>query len=341
MKLLIFVLAIFSFEALANNAIIPNHYRGRRVINTMAALGWGDRHEAGATLNHRSQKVKDGGADYSESKQTYATTQLFHRLDPKINFEGVLGYFISETDILSTTTPNSESTSKTAILGVGFLPAENFAISAQYFHFRADNKSSAGVKSHSRGETVILGGGYKLPDNMYLGGGISGGWTNDLLGDEPDYTYLLGAGKVFGDDSNPIAAGEGTLSYANEDSSQEYDFNLRFLINQGPIQYYGGSTIGFEEGADKESTTSFNGGLDYQLGSYYLNPFFSYRVTEDDSGLKNTDTDLDLSVESGYRVKPLEIFARLDYESGKTDYDSGSDLENKAFVVTLGANYIF
>lgn len=346
MKSLIAILVgVVCLEAGANNYFIPNHYRSRRAANVFSAVGWSDRKEATAVLKHNKDLTKRASIKREEDTSNSLEAATFYRVSPQWNIEGLVTYLASKEKEFNPSADGDQNTGKTFGLGVGYaFPEAPAVIAANIFHSRFDAKDGAtDVRSHSWISSYNLGVGWKLPSDIYLGGGISAGWSRlGGIKHGPTWGYYLGGGKVFGDAKNPVATVETYLLFANVNNTQVYRLGARGLWNMEAFQFIGSLGYGTDQGADKGSSAEIAFGVDYELQAFYINPLIALEVEKDEDGIPDNDTETVLSLELGYRQKPYEAFVRYNYGKDKIDYEAPiSDVESNESEVTVGGTYFF
>ena len=155
----LFLLSFLCFDALANNAFIPNHYRNRRAMNSFSALGWSDRQEASAVLQSSLEKKKDNGVNDDRTERNLFRSSIFYKISPELNFEAALLLLKANNEDLNPSAPEDEQISHGKILGLGYqLPGSSVAMGVQYLHTRTNLKEgSTNDKSHNRNEMVSVG----------------------------------------------------------------------------------------------------------------------------------------------------------------------------------------
>lgn len=336
------VLMAMSFEAFANNYIIPNYYRARREANQLAAIGWSTRKEVNATLGHKQQGTEVNGTSSNDVTTTALSPSVFYRLSDQWNFETSLTYEMSEESDDTPPIDEDSNTLRGIHLGGGYrfsqLPA---VISATFTQSRTDiEDGTSGDKSHIRFEMASVGYGHRLDNDVYVGGGLIGAWFNDLLPeDEPNWAYLVGVGKVFDPGERPGAAAEAILMFTNNEHSQDYTAGIRVLMNRALIQIYGEFGYGITQGEDKGSEYGLEVGFDHEMNAYYLNPEMSFDVDSDDNGTTETET-LAISLEVGYRLRPVQAFLRLAYKTEDTESGASNEEETETGFL-VGGSYFF
>jgi hypothetical protein len=344
MRAMIGCLVLFmSFEASANNLFIPNYYKNRRQANQFSAIGWSERHEAGAFVTRSTGEEELGGVKQEETEGTTVQPHIYHRFEQGLNLEATLTSLNSKTDdvVAPISTTKSNATALQANLGYEF-QEQPMAIGVSLAAVNGKTKNeTSNVSADIKTSTLGFGWGYRLDDDIYLGAGILSSEIEVGTVDASVQLYSLGIGKVYGDRTNPIAAVETYFLFSNELGDKMISWAVTGLVNSGDFQYYGGLNYGNQNGQTVDETSyGIKAGLDYQFGDFYAGPQFEYTVQNADNDVD--DTASDTSLQLGYRTASLEIYARYNLTQEKNEVvPSTGNTKDDGNDITVAAIYKF
>lgn len=324
MKLISLVLVLLTaFEASANNAFIPNYYRNRREANDYSAIAYSQRKEAGLLVGAGTLKQETDGTKTLDSDILAVRPHSYYRVE-NVNME--VEYSTVRSDNKNVLTGDTiDINAAGPLINVGFeLPTTPIAVAISYDSDKTkfQNKTS-GLKIDTDTRTLQMGVGYKMEGNTFLGFGISQEQQDSLLGDSDEEQIVFGAGKVYGDYSNPDAAAEAILTFENERGDKTYNLEVRGLRNLGAFQYYGALGLGYQNGVNIDGRDYlFKAGVDYQINdTLYVGPELNVIVVNYDN---EESTNLTPSLQGGYRDRHLEFFLRYDYGKTKSEDMTGA-----------------
>ncbi len=338
------VILLCAGEAFANNYVIPNYYRNRRFLNSYSAVGWSDRKEVGLTHSIENTDAKNSGAKFSDEEEMRLRPHLYYRTPVNLNVEAAIVSSKEENKAL----PSGSKTKEEGMeyhLGLGYeLTEAPVAFALILESAKNDLTSANGTKTDQTNFEGSLGAGYRLPNQMYLGAG----YTNSRMktkGTKEDLRdrYMLGLGQVYGDRANPDAAAELIMLFSNKDSAQTYVALLQSLINAGDLQYNGALTFTRLDGALSVSGYGLKAGVDYKFYDFYVGPQAAYNwLKVKTNGVESKGTEIEPSLEAGYRVAFLEAFLRYDISKNENKINNNlGKVEREGNVLTANVTYKF
>ncbi len=347
----IFVLLFLNVQAMANNYFIPNHYRGRRSVNTFTAIAWSDRHEVGAQAKHETEVSDRGGVKDGDNTNNTISPYIYENFGNGLKFEaqGVSGK--SETTYVGDSDQyNSNSGTILASIGVE-VPNHPIALSLGFGRSKSDySGSSTGETSTNRFNFTTLGAGYQILSNYYLGVGyidmkydaeyISSGtpYTND----SDLHMLFLGGGVVFGEHNNPWATTELVLSQYNDNDQKKQELVWHGLMNIDEYQFYAEAEYGKGAKSLAGSNYSVTLGMDYQFTNFFVGPELGYDVEKYDDDSSGDSTELKYSLLAGYRTATIEVQLGLSSSVYKSAHEDVSlNLKRRNTALNAGFAYFF
>jgi hypothetical protein len=330
-------------EAFANNIIIPNYYRNRRAPNSGPAIGWSDRKEAAFQYIRSDSEEETNGTKTQETELTTLGPVLFYRTPANLNIEATYALLDGDEKPVAGATDTLEGSALS--LGMGYeLTGSPLVVAAQLATSDTDEKDGAtGTTSGIEMRIIGVGVGYKLPSDVYLGFNLlrtdfEVGTTEDELD-----IWTIGMGQVFGDRKSPTEAYEVTLSFMNEDGTQDFDLGVKGLMNRENLQYYGALDIGKQQGDDEGDSLGLTLGADFLFSGFFVGPQLEYSTEEEKSGANTQETtEMDLSVQGGYRTERFEAALTISMENEEEEDSSPvSKDETEEQTISLRGSYFF
>lgn len=340
---LLTLILLTGWEAYANNVIIPNYYRNRRVANIGPAIGWSDRKEAAFRYEMSDSELETNGAKASETESTTLGPVLFYRTPVNINIEAGYGLFDADSKPVSSATDTSEGNAMN--LGLGYeLTGAPMVFAVHVSNLDIDSKDGAtGSKTKLELQTVGLGAGYKLPSDIYLGFNLLHIETDFGTSDDETDLWTLGMGQVFGDRANPTEAYEVRFNYENEDSTTNLSLNFAGLMNRDNIQYYASFGLGQDSGDTEGNSLDLTLGADLLFGGFFVGPQLDYSKDEEEDGAsKEETTEMDWSVQGGFRNEQFEAALTLELNSEEEEDNTPVQKdETEGQTIALRGSYFF